>query len=412
MLADRIKATLKVNANSVSLQSRSSVLWHSWEGCHSLQLMTITRLECLLILSKPSNQFSFKLTSTHTYTNPKPLAVRAHRANVLADITSNKHTGIHTHTHTQGQTHTDTLRDPDMWHFLWNEGVISAVLWARAKGQTVFRVKELKRERRRDLTHRRNKVGSGGINSWHHCSRKNCWQSGNAVNNTSRVGWEQRAYKWAAGDHTGTSWRPSQTLCIAIVGASSFFRIMDIPIQFPWHRRVFPTRLSDLSMAEPISDWPFFWPLSWSFPWMRPSIMRWFSWPDNGHSEVKWNTVKCLLRLSSRYLHTSFTDRCACEYWSRQLCCLCRCGLRRTAMSSTWMWSTSRLTNSRSAWVTNLSQFMPNTRTDRWEHLQGAARWPWSSLQHISDVATVSTGRPRLCVPGVSEEIQTPSWCD
>lgn len=43
--------------------------------------------------------------------------------------------------------------------------VISAVLWARAKGQTVFREKELKRERRRDLTHRRNKVGSGGMDS-------------------------------------------------------------------------------------------------------------------------------------------------------------------------------------------------------------------------------------------------------
>lgn len=125
------------------------------------------------------------------------------------------------------------------------------------------------------------------MNSWHHCSRKNCWQSGHAVNNNRRVGWEQRAYKWAAGAGTGTSSRPSQTLCLPIVVTSSLFSIMDIPIQFPWHRRVFPPRLSDLSMAEPISDWPFFWPLSWSFPWMRPSIMRWFSWSDNGHSEVK-----------------------------------------------------------------------------------------------------------------------------
>lgn len=86
--------------------------------------------------------------------------------------------------------------------------------------------------------------------------------------------------------------------------------IMDIPIQFPWHRRVFPPRLSDLSMAEPFTDWPFFWPLSWSFPWMRPSIMRWFSWSDNGHSEVtqknsmtKQSSVKCLLKFGSTYVN-------------------------------------------------------------------------------------------------------------
>lgn len=138
------------------------------------------------------------------------------------------------------------------------------------------------------------------MNSWHHCSRKNCWQGGHAGNNNSRVGWEQRAYKWAAGDPTGTSWRPSQTLCLPIVVTSSSFFIMDIPIQFPWHRRLFPPRISDLSMAEPISDWPFFWPLSWSFPWMRPSIMRWFNWSDNGHSEVTPNNVKRLLQLGSR----------------------------------------------------------------------------------------------------------------
>lgn len=139
------------------------------------------------------------------------------------------------------------------------------------------------------------------MNSWHHCSRKNCWQGGHARNNNSRVGWQRRAYKWAAGDRTGTSSRPSQTLCLPIVVTSPLFFTMDIPIQFPWHRRLFPPRLSDLSMAEPISDWPFFWPLSWSFPWMRPSIMRWFSWSDNGHSEVKQNNVKCSLQLGLRY---------------------------------------------------------------------------------------------------------------
>uniref|UniRef100_A0A8C6S738 Alpha-crystallin B chain n=1 Tax=Neogobius melanostomus TaxID=47308 RepID=A0A8C6S738_9GOBI len=31
---------------------------------------------------------------------------------------------------------------------------------------------------------------------------------------------------------------------------------MDIPIQYPWYRRAFPPRVSDLSMGEPLSDWP------------------------------------------------------------------------------------------------------------------------------------------------------------
>lgn len=60
---------------------------------------------------------------------------------------------------------------------------------------------------------------------------------------------------------------------------------MDIPIQYPWYRRAFPPRVSDLSMGEPLSDWPLMWPFSWSFPWIRPSLVRWFNWPENGHSE-------------------------------------------------------------------------------------------------------------------------------
>lgn len=62
---------------------------------------------------------------------------------------------------------------------------------------------------------------------------------------------------------------------------------MEIPIQFPWYRRAFPHRLPDLSLAEPLIDWPLIWPFSWSSPWMRPSYMRWFNWAENGHSEVK-----------------------------------------------------------------------------------------------------------------------------
>uniref|UniRef100_A0A672GDN3 Alpha-crystallin B chain n=1 Tax=Salarias fasciatus TaxID=181472 RepID=A0A672GDN3_SALFA len=60
---------------------------------------------------------------------------------------------------------------------------------------------------------------------------------------------------------------------------------MDVPIQYSWYRRGFPYRFSDLSLAEPLTDWPLVWPFPWSFPWMRPLFMRWFNWPDNGHSE-------------------------------------------------------------------------------------------------------------------------------
>ncbi|XP_054481683.1 alpha-crystallin A chain-like [Anoplopoma fimbria] len=62
---------------------------------------------------------------------------------------------------------------------------------------------------------------------------------------------------------------------------------MDIPIQYPWFRRAFSRRLSDISLAEPLTDWPLIWPFPWSFPWIRPSNMRWFNWPENGHSEMR-----------------------------------------------------------------------------------------------------------------------------
>lgn len=62
---------------------------------------------------------------------------------------------------------------------------------------------------------------------------------------------------------------------------------MDIPIQYPWYRRAFPLRLSDLSLAEPLTDWPLIWPFPWSFPWIRPSFLRWFNLPENGHSEMR-----------------------------------------------------------------------------------------------------------------------------
>lgn len=68
-------------------------------------------------------------------------------------------------THTQ--SHTDTHRDPDGGISCGVKMGASAVLRARDKGWT-----ELERERERNSTDRWNNEGSGGINSWHHCSRK------------------------------------------------------------------------------------------------------------------------------------------------------------------------------------------------------------------------------------------------
>ncbi|XP_008276972.1 alpha-crystallin B chain [Stegastes partitus] len=76
---------------------------------------------------------------------------------------------------------------------------------------------------------------------------------------------------------------------------------MDIPIQYPWYRRAFPHRLSDFSMTEPLTDWPLMWPFSWSFPWMRPSFMRWFNWPDNGHSEMRTEKDRYVIYLDVKH---------------------------------------------------------------------------------------------------------------
>ncbi|KAM7397987.1 hypothetical protein PAMA_006050 [Pampus argenteus] len=76
---------------------------------------------------------------------------------------------------------------------------------------------------------------------------------------------------------------------------------MDIPIQYPWYRRAFPHRLTDLSLAEPLTDWPVMWPFSWSFPLMRPSFMRWFNWPDNGHSEMRVEKDRYVINLDVKH---------------------------------------------------------------------------------------------------------------
>ncbi|GLD46801.1 alpha-crystallin A chain-like protein [Lates japonicus] len=76
---------------------------------------------------------------------------------------------------------------------------------------------------------------------------------------------------------------------------------MDIPIQFPWYRRSFSHRLSDLSLAEPLTDWPLIWPFSWSFPWMRPLFMRWFNWSDNGQSEMRIEKDRFVIYLDVKH---------------------------------------------------------------------------------------------------------------
>ncbi|CAK6953848.1 alpha-crystallin B chain-like [Scomber scombrus] len=76
---------------------------------------------------------------------------------------------------------------------------------------------------------------------------------------------------------------------------------MEIPIQYPWYRRAFPHRLSDMSLTEPLTDWPMMWPFSWSFPWMRPSFMRWFNWPDNGFSEMRVEKDRYIIYLDVKH---------------------------------------------------------------------------------------------------------------
>lgn len=114
--------------------------------------------------------------------------------------------------------------------------------------------------------------------------RSACWQGG-CVENKEPVwmGRDTWTYKYGAGEHSIAQTRHSQPAASPRLWNLS----MEIPIQFPWYRRAFPHRLADLSLAEPLIDWPLIWPFSWTSPWMRPSYMRWFNWAENGHSEVK-----------------------------------------------------------------------------------------------------------------------------
>ncbi|RVE63806.1 hypothetical protein OJAV_G00140130 [Oryzias javanicus] len=76
---------------------------------------------------------------------------------------------------------------------------------------------------------------------------------------------------------------------------------MDIPIQYPWYRRTLSSRFADLSLGEPLIDWPMMWPFSWSFPWIRPSFMRWVNWPENGHTEMRLEKDRYVIYLDVKH---------------------------------------------------------------------------------------------------------------
>ncbi|XP_038129920.1 alpha-crystallin B chain-like [Cyprinodon tularosa] len=76
---------------------------------------------------------------------------------------------------------------------------------------------------------------------------------------------------------------------------------MDIPIQYSWYRRAFPSRFTELSLAESLADFPLMGPFSWNFPWMRPSFMRWLNWPENGHSEMRMEKDRFVIYLDMKH---------------------------------------------------------------------------------------------------------------
>lgn len=94
---------------------------------------------------------------------------------------------------------------------------------------------------------------------------------------------------------------------------------------------------------------------------------------------------------------------------------LSRCARRRTATSSTWMWSTSHPRSYLSASMKSSSQYTPGTRPDRWV-VEVETRWHMTNLPlahcALNTCATLPTGRPRLRIQRVSEEVQASCGCD
>ncbi|CAG5873983.1 unnamed protein product [Menidia menidia] len=101
----------------------------------------------------------------------------------------------------------------------------------------------------------------------------------------------EKAYKNSFREHSSTNRRSDQDATIT----------MDIPIQYPWYRRVFPNRFSELSLAEPLTDWPMMMPFSFPLLFSRPSMMRWFNWADNGHSEMRMEKDRHVIYLDVKH---------------------------------------------------------------------------------------------------------------
>ncbi|XP_013858620.1 alpha-crystallin B chain [Austrofundulus limnaeus] len=73
---------------------------------------------------------------------------------------------------------------------------------------------------------------------------------------------------------------------------------MDISIQHPWYRRVFPNRLPDFYLAEQHADWPLTRPWPWNFFRMHPSFPH---WPENGHTEMRMEKDRYVIYLDVKH---------------------------------------------------------------------------------------------------------------
>lgn len=93
-----------------------------------------------------------------------------------------------------------------------------------------------------------------------------------------------------------------------------------------------------------------------------------------------------------------------------------RCALKRIATSFIWMWSISHLRSCLSVSVTSSSLYTPGMTTDRLggptEICRNNLKQIWFKWWHFADALILFTGRPRLCVKRVSEEVQASCWCD
>lgn len=103
------------------------------------------------------------------------------------------------------------------------------------------------------------------------------------------------------------------------------------------------------------------------------------------------------------------------KYCFEQVCYLSRCARRRTATSSTWTWSISHPRSCLLVSMKSSSQYTPGTKPDRSVSRRGrdVQKHPDRlSCSLCINIIILLTGRPRLCVKGVSEEVQASRGCD